>query len=893
MTALGESRGAWHLHVVPHTHWDREWYLPLEAFRIRLAHTIDEVLDVLEADERMCFTLDGQSVLLEDYVQYRPSPEQRQRLSAALATGRLAAGPGYVQPDEILVGGESLVRNLLVGMSVSRRFGAEPAMIGYSPDSFGHPGQLPQILSGFGIDHLIFFRGLGDDGVAAGAVMWWRGPDGSEVLAVPMLGGYGNLASIGVRDIDGTPVTDPTQWPVAAAAHVRSLLDHWGDRYRANGLRDVLAGNGVDHRRIQPNLVAMLDEVVQRVPGTSYRVCRYQDYVQTVRAQAPSLHLRTITGEQVSGREAQVTRSVNSTRLELKQANQAAEQLLQSSETLASLATLRGVYDYPHDALEVAWRHLLRAQPHDSISGCSVDEVHRDMRHRFDVAHEIATRIGQEALAALAGEGRDAVWHWAGEPGPRRSLVNVLPWARRRSVALPLPRHLRDADGVLARTDVGELPAQLVGSGEHRQAVVVADLPAFGALTVELLAGEAAGEHEAWAAGDMAIENELLRVAAAADGTLTVTDKGTGRTWPGLHRFEDVGDRGDEYSFCPVEGEEPWTSKECQAQVRVIQRGPVRAELEVRLSLPLRASLSADRRRRVGRATCSVTTTVRLEAGVDRVELSTLLVNRASDHRLRVLFPDPTADPDRVRAQSTFAVVERPARPLWNDEWREPPTLTNQTAGVVAAGDLCLMTRGLPEYEAIPHDGGGVDLALTLVRSVGWLSRDDLSTRHGGAGPQVPTPDAQGLGERRCEYALSVRGGLDDAALVRAGDDYRVDAADAPGRVVVDDLLRVTGEGFACSALKGAEDGDGVVLRLYNPGQGTAWVQVETSVGALERCRLDETAGVAVSGRVDLAPFEIVTLRVRDASRHGEAQVAANAASTASANAPIDGNSAS
>jgi mannosylglycerate hydrolase len=341
---------------------------------------------------------------------------------------------------------------------------------------------------------------------------------------------------------------------------------------------------------------------------------------------------------------------------------------------------------------------------------------------------------------------------------------------------------------------------------------------------------------------------------------LTVTAGASGRRWGGLHLFEDQADRGDEYTFCPLEGDAPWTSANCTATVRVVEPGPLRAELEVRVALPLPAGLSADRRRRVGHATCLAVTRVRLEAGIDRVELSTRLVNRASDHRLRVRFRDRTGDPARVRAQSTFAVVERPARPAWNERWVEPPALTHHTAGLVCAGDLCLMTRGLPEYEAIPRPRGGVDLALTLVRAVGWLSREDLPTRPGAAGPQIAVPDAQGLGERRCEYALSLGGGADDAALVRATEDYRFGAADAPGRVDLDGVLDVDGERFACTAVKRAEDGDGLIMRVHNPGRRRGWVRVDRAV---ERCRLDETGGVPVDGPVQLAPYEIVTLRVR------------------------------
>jgi alpha-mannosidase len=863
LSAAAAPEATWRVHVVPHTHWDREWYLPLEAFRIRLAHTIDEAVEVLEQRPEMCFTLDGQAVILEDYEEHRSDPARRARLQAMLDTGRLVAGPAYVQPDELLVGAESLVRNLLVGAAVCRRHGAEPAPLGYAPDAFGHVAQMPQILRGFGLDHFIFTRGFGEE-ADAGAVLWWEGPDGSRVLAIPLLTGYGSASSLGMEDGHGHWITDPAAWPDTAAARIRELLDRVGPAHRAIGLEDVLACNGVDHRRIQRNLPEMLDACAERIPGTTYRICRYEDFVAAVREQLPRLPLRTTRGELVSGRHHRVTRGVNSTRLELKRANEAVERVLQSSEALAALAGFRDDYDDPRETFELAWRHLLRAHPHDSIAGCSVDQVHRDMRQRFDAAREIADRLGQEALVALAGRGREAIWHYAGAPSAQRSVVNVLPWRRRRAIELPLPPDLAGAGALHARTDAGRLPVQVAGGDGDRRAVLVAELAPFGALPLELAVGHGpAPPDAARATSSRTLENAFVEVAVARDGTLTVADRTTGRAWSGLHRFEDAGDRGDEYTFCPVDGETPWTSSGCEATTRVVEPGPLRAELEVRLTLPLPAGVSDDRRRRVGSATCTAVTRVRLEAGADRVELQTRLVNRASDHRLRVHFPDPTGDPARVRAQGAFAVVERPARPEWDERWDEPPALTGHTGGVVCAGALCVLSRGLPEYEAIPLQDGGVDLALTLLRAVGWLSRDDLSTRPVAAGPAVPVPDAQGLGEHVCEYALSVRGASEDAELVRIADDYRFELADGPGRIELDGVLDAEGERFACSALKGAEDGDGIVLRVHNPGADPGWVRVGGAVRDVERCRLDETRGERVDGRLELGPYEIATLRIR------------------------------
>src|ERR1700757_1906451 len=143
---MGRLGGLERFFVVPHTHWDREWYWPFERFRLELARVVDEVLDVLESDPAFAsFTLDGQAVILEDYLELRPAQEQR--LRALIAAGRLETGPVYIQPDEFLVGGEALVRNLLAGRAVCERFGAAPTTVAYLPDGFGHPEQLPQILA--------------------------------------------------------------------------------------------------------------------------------------------------------------------------------------------------------------------------------------------------------------------------------------------------------------------------------------------------------------------------------------------------------------------------------------------------------------------------------------------------------------------------------------------------------------------------------------------------------------------------------------------------------------------------------------------------------------------------------------------------------------------------
>ena len=377
--------------VVPHTHWDREWYLPLEQFRLRLGAVVDGVLDTLERDDSFTsFTLDGQAILLEDYLEVRP--ENEERLRALLAAGRLEVGPSYVLPDEILVGGESLVRNLLLGRRVCRRLGVEPSGAGYLPDSFGHPAQLPQILAGFGVRTFLFSRGLGDEIENVGVVFRWRaGP--AEVVACQMLPHYDNFARL--------------TWNHDAEERVRAIVEYFGEAVRHAGGDEIVLANGSDHLPIEPELPEILAELEQTF-GTAFRIGRYDDH----RPATDGLPVHE--GELVGSRLQNVLRGVNSARIYLKQANERAERRLLSIETAAALRTMRERAAYPSADLRLAWRDLLRNHPHDSICGCSCDEVHRDMLVRYEQLDRTLDYVEREAL------------------GVGGALVNTLPFPRRR-----------------------------------------------------------------------------------------------------------------------------------------------------------------------------------------------------------------------------------------------------------------------------------------------------------------------------------------------------------------------------------------------------------------------------------------------------------------------------
>ncbi|MFL5942315.1 MAG: glycosyl hydrolase-related protein [Gaiellaceae bacterium] len=704
--------------VVPHTHWDREWYLPFEQFRLRLGAVVDGVLDTLETDPAFTsFTLDGQAIVLEDYVEVRPQNEGR--LRALLAAGRLEVGPSYVLPDEILVGGEPLVRNLLLGRRVCRRFGVEPSGAGYLPDSFGHPAQMPQILAGFGIRTCLFSRGMGDELDDVGVIFRWRaGP--AEVVACQMHPHYDNFARL--------------TWHHDAEQRVRGIVDAFGDLVRSAGSDEILLANGSDHLPIEPELPEILAELA-RTFGAELRIGRYDEH------SPPADSLPEHEGELVGSRLQNVLRGVNSARIHLKQANERAERRLLSIETAAALRTLRGDAPYPGADLRLAWRDLLRNHPHDSICGCSCDEVHRDMLVRYEQLDRTLDYVEREAL------------------GVGGALVNTLPYRRRRLV-----------------------------DGE------VYELEGFSARRTEPFISR----------------GPLARPEAIAE----------------LLVFEGEQDVGDLYTFC--RGGKFRTAK-------LVSTHSAGDALLVEHELP----------------GVRIETTIRyVKAIPGRYELTSVLENETEDHRVRVLVRSD-AEVGEVRAESQFAVVRRPLlSPAPRADWVEPPVPTAHTLGAVALGPLVLLTKGLPEYEASTEG-----LRLTLLRCVGTISRPPgLPTRPLAAGPDIATPDGQCRGRHVLEYALRFDGdGLSNAALVRASQDYRTDFLRGDP---FEPPLELGGD-VVFSCLKGAEDGDGLVLRVFNPNLQPE--EVTLSLPA-RRIRLDEEQ--PVDGGLELAPGEIATLLI-------------------------------
>lgn len=851
--------------VVSETHWDRAWYATFEQFRYRLVRTIDGLIQILdEVEDFHSFTLDGQTVVIEDYIEIRP--ERRADLARLVRSGRLMVGPWYVLPDEFLVSGEALVRNLLIGSRIAGELGSV-MQVGYVPDPFGHIAQLPQILRGFGIDSFIFTRGLGDEAAALGTDFLWLAPDGeTSVLAVHQIGGYANLYGWGLdswgrcADILDDPYLGD---PKAALEQVNKLVRRFEEAGPTTN--NLLFNNGVDHIAAQAVVPAFILYVNAKQSACRLVHGTFADYVAAVRSQNPSL--ASFQGELHRGKYHQLLSGVYSARMYLKQANHEAQTMLEKYvEPIAALAWFYGA-DHPGGFLDYAWRTLLKNHPHDDICGCSVDRVHQDMEARFRHVMELGGQMLWDGAVALAA-GLDTDGPAGGAPV---AVFNPLPFKRDGVVesliyaagqwedgtrlavldhqGRPVPGY-----GLVRQEREQEFGRPLNGTGRPVALSFLAkDLPSCGMAAYYLApaAAQAPLDGTAGILDDASIENEFFHVAAGADGRLTVTDRRTGHVYPGLHYFEDTEDAGDEYDYSPAPRSLTVGSKEGGARIQSGRDELGRAWLEIGMNLEIPAALAADRRARGGPTVAlPVMTRVTLTPGLRFIDCVTEVDNRAHDHRLRVIFQSGIQS-DEVMAESKFDVVRRPVEQPAGADWVQPPVPTQHQDAFVSLSangkGLAVLNRGLPEYEA-RRSPEGIELCLTLFRSVGWLSRGDLLTRKGHAGPFYAAPGAQCQGRHRFHYAILPHDGLDEAGLARAAQEFTAPPAAYAvprvrgGRGPAASFLSLTGDGLILSSVKKAASHDLLVVRIYNPNDHAAqgFLRVEGLAGRVRLLNLAE-----------------------------------------------------
>src|SRR5919106_5237716 len=413
-------------HLIPHTHWDREWYLTRATFLCRLVPALDDLIGRLETEPGFrAFVLDGQTVLLEDYLAVRPEMEPRAR--ALVSDGRLQLGPWYVLADELIPSGESLLRNLLAGRADAERFGGRLDVL-YSPDAFGHPAIWPALAAELGIRYGVLWRGLGGEPGQDGDPYRWRAPDGREVL-------LHHLSPDGYEAGAALPA-DPGRLEAAWSRLKAQLVPR-------SRTAHVAIFVGADHHAAHPAIGRLRDLLAGLEPDAEVRVSRLDEYFGAAVTEAESVPL--LEGElRWSYGYTWTLQGVHATRAPLKRLHAEAELSL---ERMAEPLTALALRHRRHDAgpvLDHAWRTLIRSQFHDSIGGCTSDAVAERVAARLGDALAMSGELARSALEVLPGNDPDAAREHPAGTAPRLVFYNPVPRERRAVVVADLTWLRRD-----------------------------------------------------------------------------------------------------------------------------------------------------------------------------------------------------------------------------------------------------------------------------------------------------------------------------------------------------------------------------------------------------------------------------------------------------------------
>ena len=876
-------------HFISNTHWDREWRYSMQRTRHMLVYMLDMLLDILEKEpEFKSFHMDSQTIPIQDYLEIRP--ERKEQVIRYIEEGRLLIGPWFVLPDEFCVGGESLVRNLLLGHRQAKELGGV-SKTGYSPFSWGQLSQMPQIYKGFGIPFASFYRGVNTD-VAPNSEFRWQSPDGTEIVGSRLAarprynvwyivqrpafynredennrlahwnkgGGPFRLADGEFNEIDmryARPEFNYHEENIPARA-LQALEEQDGEWTTPH--RFWSAGHDSSCPDIRE--VRMIEDCAKALEGKANVFhSTFVDFQKGV-VESASKDLPLTVGEMryyfTAGSSSVLYGWITSARMDVKKINYCTERLLGDyAEPMAGFAAMIGA-TYPRGFLDQAWNQLLQNHGHDSIGCCSRDVVPQDMLFRYRQANEISTCVMEQAFADIAGaidlSGSSkedvAVVAWNSLPQSRTEIAELV---------VDIPQDLGAEDFRLVDENGVEVPFQPVESDDRftviqnpndcadmmamqrqRFFAELSELPGSGYKTffikplekkertlTRTIVGKANG-----------MENEFLSVVIQGNGALSVTDKLSGRSWTDLGYFRDRSEIGNPWEHVGVPFEEVLNTLGEKARIARVLAGDLVTTYRVELDWELPARRSADEKRRSAeRVPYKIVNLVTLRAGQPWVEIETTIENNAEDHYLQVSFPTGV-DSETTIASTPFDVVTRDIRLPDPGRYDEDIQTEHPMDRFVAIEDgssgVALLNEGLKAYE--PHDDDEQTLSLTMLRCfplricITVLEMTDYSNQDSGS---------QCLGTHTFKYAfMPYTGSVDSARIWQAAErfSHSVRAAQigpsAGGKLPLEhSFLDVENDALHVSAVKQSENGEGWIVRLFNPTDGTLSGRVSLNGG--------------------------------------------------------------
>ncbi|MDX9972488.1 MAG: glycoside hydrolase family 38 C-terminal domain-containing protein [FCB group bacterium] len=867
------------VHVICNTHWDREWGYPFEETRLLLLDFMDELLRILDTNPDFgSFVFDSQTVGLEDYLELRP--EMRPTIEKHVSDGRLIVGPWYSLPEEYIVNGESLLRNLVVGHKDAAALG-KVSKVGYTPFSYGQTSQMPQIYNGFDIDTIIFYRGIN----TPNSEFRMESPDGSSVLGmrfgalsrfsyyfyVYRMLVYGmsrdewwydwNRGALPFRmATTRNPrghyyILDPSkkQWhtehiPEMLQKLVRDESEHFTTEHIA--CMQGFDTSSPDPR--EPEIIRMCQEMM---PEHTIKQSSIAEYMDALKEALGDRELFTIRGESrdpgATGKWTHLFGDVISARTRIKRANARNEVNLQRlAEPWSALGSMVGG-EYMRTSIDRAWKLLLKNHPHDTICGAGVDQMEKDVLNRAEQIDLVSEGVARRGMAAIQRNidnsdltENDVVFTVFNScPFPRNEVVSAFIDLPDRtgyesfSVQTPEGEKLRVQQaerfewGTLVR-NLQDISLEL-RSERIRCQVEVKDIPAFGYKTLHLIRQD----RDDYLPGSLAteknvLENEHLRAVFNADGTIDLTQKATGNTFQGLHYLEDTGETGHSWTHMEPDYNQTITSHGFPVSIALEEAGPLMARMRVdyfmRIPVGLDNEMQENYRMAIDNHTSRsketrevvVTSRFTLKAGQERLDVVTSFDNTCKNHRLRVLFPT-RLDTDKTDSEAGFDVISRDIHIKETSAYFGKPNPQYPMHRFVDMSDgkqgFAILNTGIREYEAM--DTAERPLAITLLRA--FTFRQSPIIDRWDVYPDMEL--SQCPGRHEWTYAIYPHKGdwtsgvFDQAEALNLPLELAQAGAHEGTLPKSLSLVEVSGGSLQLTALKKAEDGDSYIVRLFNP----------------------------------------------------------------------------
>ncbi|MFA6290403.1 MAG: glycoside hydrolase family 38 C-terminal domain-containing protein [Victivallales bacterium] len=756
----------WKLHIVSHTHWDREWYMTFQQFRRRFVKMMDHLLEIFEKNpDFKSFTMDGQTIVLNDYLEIRP--EKKEQVDKLVKSGKLIIGPWFTQPNEFMVSGEAMIRNLILGYRECEKFG-KVMKVCYLPDAFGHISQLPQMMAGFGMRDAVLWRGLPR---GYQTVFKWKGADGTECLVFNLISAYGNASDLPVSLEDFTRINDSTEFQFKGLRErIGNIMSRLSPRAADPHL---LLFNGVDHTFAQADLPDIIKKINTVIPGVEAVQASLPSHISEVRKYHDDANtpFQTASGELRDPSEGEILPASQSTRTDVKIQSFLTESMFEKwMEPFSAYCWLLG-HQYPQAEIWKAWTYLLENHAHDSMACSNVDPSYHQVMTRFEWAME----LGQDIIAEQLQKICNGISRSGGVSEKTLAVFNPLGWERSELVTatVDIPSAMKIKFPKLMD---GEREIPMIVSSVRMAADVVKynprkghpdgisvdryvisfkadDVPANGYKALKITEG---GKAKRLQGGMLksanVIENEYLRVTINHNGSFDIFDKRTKHKSRSVHYFEDSGECGNGFVREVPAGDKIINSLSSSAKITLVENSPLKTRFKIETVMHLPEGLAPGRNARSKKCVaCKISSSITLEAGSPRIDVRTVVDNRAKDHRLRVVVPSNIKS-NYSYAEQPFDVVRRNVKlPDLNSYPKEKPMPFHPQLSFADVSDgekgMMLVNHGLYEYEV--KDDEPRSIALTLLRCLDRIYGGAFSTCE-----EIWIPEAQCLGEQVFNYSI-------------------------------------------------------------------------------------------------------------------------------------------